>query len=142
MYALVILLQETTKKELRRQWFLNKKCHRSNAPAIEWKNTRKKIWMINGYLHRENDLPAVEHPNVYKEYWRSGEQYKLPDNGTREFIDITGRFHRYLLPAIEYPNGDKEWWNYGIRHRLDGPAVIYGNKQFWFEDGEFIKCIV
>ena len=48
--------------------------------------------------------------------------------------------HRSKFPAIEYANGDKEWWYNGKRHRLDGPAVIYGDKKFWFENGEFIKC--
>ena len=46
------------------------------------------------------------------------------------------------LPAIEYANGDKEWWFYGKRHRDNGPAVIIGDKQYWFKYGEFIKCIL
>ena len=61
------------------------------------------------------------------------------DNGTKEW-HLYGVLHRVGKPAIEYPNGDVEYWFNGKRHREDGPAVIIGNKQYWFENGEFIKC--
>jgi hypothetical protein len=50
--------------------------------------------------------------------------------------------HSAERPAVIYPNGDYEWWFMGSRHRLDGPAVVYGDKQYWFEYGKFVKCIV
>ncbi|MEI8270109.1 MAG: hypothetical protein WCG45_01955 [bacterium] len=53
-----------------------------------------------------------------------------------------GVLHRFHDPAIEYPNGDKEWWFNGKRHRPHGPAVIFGNKQYWFFHGEFVKQFV
>lgn len=62
-------------------------------------------------------------------------------NGTKEWHTI-GFINRHLLPAVVYSNGDCEYWHYGKRHRYDGPAVIVGNKQYFFENGEFIKCIV
>jgi hypothetical protein len=34
------------------------------------------------------------------------------------------------LPAVEYANGDKEWWRRGRRHRDDGPAIIYEEKEY------------
>lgn len=63
-------------------------------------------------------------------------------NGTKtwSYWGSFERLHRTNdLPAIEYANGDKEWWKFGKRHRINGPAVIYGNKQYWFLQGEFIK---
>ncbi|RTK96137.1 MAG: hypothetical protein EKK64_04870 [Neisseriaceae bacterium] len=63
-------------------------------------------------------------------------------NGTKEwyFKDDVKFYmlHRENgLPAIEYSNGDKEWWRFGQRHRENGPAVIYGKKQYWYSNGVF-----
>ena len=142
MYSLIKHRMYLYKNKLEKdkEWVLNKKNHRIKGPAIEW-NSNEKWWVINGKIHRENDLPAIEN-KTYKKYFLKGQEYFLQENGTREFVDFHGRFHRLDFPAVEYSNGDQEWWNYGKRHRLDGPAVIIGNKQFWFEHGEFIKCIV
>lgn len=124
-----------------RCWYLNQNPHRAKGPAEENLNGHKE-WWFKGRLHRDNNLPAVEHPTGEKEYWINGQEYFLQENGTREFYRL-GRLNRfYDLPAIEYPNGDKEWWAFGVRHRKDGPAVIYGNKKFWFKCGVFIKCTV
>lgn len=62
-------------------------------------------------------------------------------NGTKEWHTV-GFLNRQLFPAVIYSNGDQEYWNFGKRNRYNGPAVIYGNKQYFFENGEFIKCIV
>lgn len=83
-----------------------------------------KEYLTNHNLHNE-DGPAVILPNGTLEWW---------------FHDV--RHRNYELPAIEYPNGDCEYWRNGKRHRLDGPAVVIGNKQYWFHFGEFIKCTV
>ena len=129
-------------KKDRKEWRLNEKSHRKKGPAIEYYKGIK-IWAINGLLHRSGNLPAIECPNENNEYWEDGQRYLIQENGTKEFIDLQGKLNRLKdLPAVEYPNGDKEWWRWGKRHREDGPAVIYGNKQFWFEDGEFIKCMI
>ena len=37
-------------------------------------HSNRKEWRINGKLHRENDLPAVEYSNGRKEWWISGER--------------------------------------------------------------------
>ena len=103
-------------------------------------NFRKQSWYLNRFRHRKNNRPAVIWSDDYKEYWIDGENYFIRENGTREFYAFGVLNREDNLPAIEYSNGDKEWWIDGKRHRLDGPAVIYGNKQFWFEYGEFIKC--
>ena len=134
MYNLII-------KKNSKEWRLKKKAHRINGPAIEYLNG-ENWWCKNGFRHRENNLPAIIRKDGNKEYWENGQEYILEENGTKAFIDFHGNLHKDLLPAVEYSNGDQEWWRWGKRHRENGPAVIIGNKQFWFEDGEFIKCIV
>ncbi|RTK97791.1 MAG: hypothetical protein EKK64_00890 [Neisseriaceae bacterium] len=58
-------------------------------------------------------------------------------NGTKEW-HWDNEFHRECdQPAVVYPNGDKEWWYHGKRHREYGPALIIGNKQYWYKNGEF-----
>ncbi|RTK95551.1 MAG: hypothetical protein EKK64_06930 [Neisseriaceae bacterium] len=74
--------------------------------------------------------PSVIYPNKTKE-WHLFSQSGNP------LMSMLNRSND--LPAIEYSNGDKEWWYYGTRHRVTGPAVIYGNKHYWFKDGNFIK---
>ena len=124
--------------------------HRSkiHEPAIEYFNGNKTYaYYAEQYLVKKTDdyietlyidtpgkprhergsilkHPAVVYKNGTKEWWRCGELHKT--NG----------------PAVVYPNGDCEYWVNGKRHRFDGPAVIMGNKQYWFIEGEFIKCIV
>ena len=132
MFSLIIL-------KSKKQWHLNKKNHRSKGPAIEWKSG-EKWWIKNGLMHREGNLPAIENKIGENEYWIEDQKYILQENGTKEFIDFHGNLHRDSgLPAIEYSNGDREWWLFGKRHRLDGPAVIIGDKKFCFEFGRF-KC--
>ena len=95
------------------------KSHRKKGPAYEGKEGI--YFYINGFIHRDNDLPAAIY-NKRKDWF----QYGIRDE----------------FPAIEYANGDKEYWILGKRHRENGPAVIYGKKQYWYTHGEFIKCIV
>ena len=123
----------------KKNWYLNYQIHREKGPAIEYENGNN-YWYFEGKLHRKENLPAsiIDGKN---NYFLNGEQYHLQENGTREFFDFYGRRHRVNGPAIEYSNGDEEWWLLGKRHRDDEPAVIYGDKKFWFEFGEFIKCI-
>lgn len=85
----------------------------------------QKLWIKDGLLHREKNLPANNKANGEKEFWLKGEQYRLQENGTKEFVatrslsaSLNYILHRYdNLPAIEYTNGDKEWWFEGKRHR-------------------------
>jgi hypothetical protein len=98
--------------------FYFKKIHKKNR--VE---TKKIIEDKTSMLCSVDDLPSV----VYK-------------NGTKEW-HVDDMLHRDNdLPAVEYSNGDKEWWYFGRRHRMNGPAVIYGNKKHWYGNGVFIKC--
>jgi hypothetical protein len=40
--------------------------------AVKSKNGTKE-WWVNGILHRDNGLPALEYFNGYKEWWVNGE---------------------------------------------------------------------
>ena len=57
-----------------REWLLNGKLHRENdLPAVEWANGGKE-WRVNGKLHRENGSPAIECADGSKEWWVNGKQ--------------------------------------------------------------------
>ena len=58
----------------------------------------KTEWYLNGILHRENDLPAVEWSDVYKSWW------------------VNGKHHREDGAAIEHNNGYKAWYLNGIEY--------------------------
>lgn len=56
------------------------------------------VWLRNGWLHRDDDLPAVEHPNGDLEWYFEGKCHR--ENG---------------MPAIVRKNGAQEWWVMGVR---------------------------
>ncbi|RTK96138.1 MAG: hypothetical protein EKK64_04875 [Neisseriaceae bacterium] len=118
--------------------------HRKNKPSVEWRSGKKQYYFDGdeyfitkeGCFVLEKDyqnsfainfkgtLPSIIYPNGTKEWWANR------------------KLHRNNGPAIEYSNGDKEWWWNGKRHNYQNPAVIIGNKQYFFEYGEFLKCII
>lgn len=57
-----------------------------------------KYWFLNGKIHRNNDLPAIENANGSK-YWH-----------------LNGRLHKETGPAIEFVNGNKYWYLNGINY--------------------------
>lgn len=65
-------------------------------------------YLLDGYKHREGDLPAVVHATGGVEYWRNGLRHRDGD-----------------LPAVVHATGYVEYWKNGVPHR-DGdlPAVI------------------
>lgn len=77
-----------------------------NGPDIRTFDNKfgfKKITVIfyykNGYLHSEDDIPAIQCEDGHTEYWTMG---KL-DN-TR--MDIYGE----LMPAVVSADGSEEYW--------------------------------
>ena len=104
----------------------------------------RREWRKNKKWHRRKDLPSLEYKNGFKFWHKHGLRYIFTEyeNGTKEYYDTQNRLHKEDGPAVFYSNGDEEWWHWGIRHRANGPAVIYGNKQYWFMNGRFKKCIV
>ena len=145
------LLREINCREVAEYWgrIENKNFmyHRLKGPALHIANIRGEViqsWYVNGieYEKREDFLDLIfndkkqSHPQII---W---------NNGTKEwhkrisFCDCRPLNRLDDSPAVEYSNGDKEWWVDGKRHRENGPAVIIGNKQYWFENGEFQKCII
>ena len=114
--------------------------HRLKAPAV------KEIDGYNIFFTWYFDgMPYTEHKDYWEAIERTGEiKGDFPKiiwkNGAKEWRgSFLGVLHRFFEPAVIYPNGDKEWWYNGMRHRVGGPAVIIGNKQYWFNRGEFIK---
>lgn len=49
-----------------------------------------------------------------------------------------GRLHRIDGPAVEYGNGDKSWLIHGLLHREDGPAIDWREVKSWYQHGDLI----
>ena len=117
--------------------------HITKGPAVSYLQppfggSGFEMWFLEGVKYeRSKDCISrlsysdthINHPSVV---W---------DNGTKEWWMKSFRHREDDLPAVLYSNGDVEYWRLGRRHRLDGPAVIIGDKQYFFKFGEFIKCI-
>ena len=81
---------------------------KGGLPAVENTDGQNRQWWVNGQLHRDGGLPAIE-----------------DDSGTKKWY-INGKLSRNNdLPAIEGINGYKSWFFNGLRHRETGPAIIY-----------------
>lgn len=118
-----------------------------------------RSWFRNGWLHRDDDLPAIERADgervwvdvargCYRIRSKNGTVARLKNhiwnsdgdlpalelaNGTREWRE-KGRFHRTCdLPAIEFADGGRQWYIHGKRHRDTGPAVVCadGSCEWW-----------
>ncbi len=64
------------------------------------------FWFVDGVLHRDHDLPAIEWGmGAGKEWWVHGVKHRAGDK-----------------PAVEKP-GRREWWENGLLHRTTGPAI-------------------
>jgi hypothetical protein len=130
--------------------------HNESGPAVT-KIVKKKIienkkeiviiketyeWRIDGKLHRESDLPAIEYAFGGKEWWingkrREGEHAIETAKGVKKWF-LNGKLGRDNdLPAIENPNGDKWWYKDGKRHREGDPAIVKKNGvKEWWNNGE------
>jgi hypothetical protein len=117
------MTMETDNYDTIRWYNVNGKLHRNNdLPAIEYANGDKE-WYINGKLSRNNDLPAIEYANGTKFWFVNGKQHRDHD-----------------LPAVEYTNGDKMWFADGKYHRLGGLSAaefVHGSKSWYIRGKSF-----
>ena len=97
-----------------------------------------KVWVLNpeeldinnfdwgkAIFHRENDLPAIEHSDGSKFWYKEGKSHREND-----------------LPATEWSDGTKSWWKEGKRHRDNGkPAIIRtgAKKEEYWVNGRSVK---
>lgn len=114
-----------------------------------------QVWLRNGSLHRDDDLPAVVCANGNCQWWVNGELHRdgdlcailnvyttlVPPFGTiagcREWYQH-GKLHRDGdQPAAEYSNGRREWYVNGDCHRDgDRPAIECADgMQKWYQRG-------
>lgn len=71
-----------------------------DQPAIIWSDGRKE-WYDNGYLHRDNDLPAIVNGN-HKEWCQHGQLHRIGGpaimgryNDQQDSHWLNGRWHSY-----------------------------------------------
>lgn len=101
---------------------------------------------------RGNVLAQEEKPRVLvledgTKEWRDEEgEFHRTDGPAIEGADgskkwcVHGRFHRVGGPAFEGATGTREWLQNGRLHRADGPAVEHadGTKEWWL-DGKSVS---
>lgn len=142
-YTLLCDVFEGLKNEQRRLRIINaltKKAeyHQGDPPY----NVMCTRYSLDGYLHRENDLPAIEYDNGHKEWIRHGLLHRDDDKpaviqscGTNAWYQ-NGKLHREDdKPAIEFISGSKHYYRNGFRHRVAGkPAIVAhdGTKKWYF----------
>ncbi|RTK95501.1 MAG: hypothetical protein EKK64_06680 [Neisseriaceae bacterium] len=127
-----------------RDYLVDNLTHRKKGPAYSFLNIKRWYFWGKEYFKEKTEFCSYV-TSCYKNNFVlssfADEPAVIYKNGTKKW-HYCNYPHRRELPAIIYQNGDQEYWFFGKRHREDGPAVIYGNKQYFFENGEFIKCIV
>lgn len=124
-----------------------------DGPALDSVNA--KIWYVDGYIHRDNDKPAIIELTYDKTliqiWYHHGKRHRFNDQPAYSHKNTHiwyqhGKIHRDNdKPALIIVDAEhKAWFNNGIRHRKNGPALIPGRyrrrrprPQYWL-DG--MKC--
>ncbi len=105
-----------------KQWVVNGKLHRSDdLPAVIDTSRNITIWYQHGLIHRDGNLPAYIDNDRLKKWYIKGQLHRSND-----------------LPAYEDPdNNYYGWFQYGQLHRLnDLPAVIADERSEWYQYGK------
>ncbi len=140
-------------------WFLNGKLHNPNGIAMYRERKFKYLdnpyvegttvacvesrWFVDGQLHRNNDMPAIEKPTkcVWYKHGKKHRSTGAPavigkNNGRMEWW-IEGLRHREYGPAVVDIYGSMTWYYYGLRHNVGAPAVIDKNGNCeWYQFGK------
>lgn len=118
--------------------------HEDDKPAIIFA-TGTELYVKKGVVHRDMSKgPAVivrdnKGYDILYAFIEDGMlQYAAePDkNGDITCVDAEGRLHNPQGPAVITKNM-RAWYQHGKQHRLNGPAIIYGNgDEVWYQNGE------
>jgi hypothetical protein len=132
-----IVVNDTSKKNYIKEWYLNGKLHRDNGPARITHSCYgfniKEEWYYHGELHRENNQPTIytkiyfDNANINSETWYL--------NGKLHRLDGPARvlYYQYSNNVVEY----ETYYQYGKMHRSDGPCHI----QYFNIDNNKVKKI-
>ena len=103
-------------------------------------------YRLEGKLHQENELPAIEHIDGSKEWLINGKRHRLDGPaldfkcGYKAWWVNKLRHRENDLPAVELADGTLEWWVNGKLHRENGPAVIRANgSEEWWVEGKQVR---
>lgn len=116
-------------------YFVKKSDKSNNAMCFHFKNDSGLVFSLEYILHREGDLPSVEHIDGGISYYRDGKLYRDGDlpaiiqgNGSKFYFKDNDLHRDGDLPAIEFCNGDKHYYKNGKKHRDHGLAAVeYAN---------------
>ena len=73
-----------------KRWYLNDEFHRTDGPAIEYRNGTK-CWCLNGKRHR-TDGPAIEYSDGTKHWYLNGVNLS-----EKEYLQVTRKNKIELL---------------------------------------------
>jgi hypothetical protein len=106
-------------------WYRDGLRHREkDKPASIDSRTGRSEYVVNGKLHRDNDLPAIETQDAEQAWYQHGMLHREDDKPA--LINHRGRFwyqhgnaHREGdKPARILDNGQKEWWLHDKRIKV------------------------
>lgn len=108
----------------------------------------KQIWMKDGQIHRDFDLPACVTPTEQTWYQkaiihRDGKPAKIFSKDGKVLEEKwfqNGELHRDDGPADIQKFSDgfvyyQGWYQNGKLHRVGGPAIRYFEDEHWFQNG-------
>lgn len=99
--------------------------HNEKGPTIYTPEKDFFVFMVNGKIHRDGDLPAlIDKKKDYREYWTNNKLSRCGGPAIEMGSIESGRYHF-------------EYWIDGIQHRTAGPAVVSSslNKK-WYLAGK------
>jgi len=126
---------EEEKKSINKVWL--KESHivvgKGRLPWILFQNVLfhlkvEEYHLMNGKIHRENDLPALICSDGILQWYKNGKLHRE----TKDWQGIT-------LPALTFRSGQRSWWKNGENHRdeNDLPASISSDgSSIWIRHGK------
>ena len=86
------------------------------------------------YYYKDGTTSSEELPKILHREDGPAVSILYNHKGVRYWY-MEGGLHRVDGPAIEYGDESKEWWVGGDRHRVDGPAIknVNGTNEWYIE---------
>lgn len=129
-------------EELSYEWWYKGKRHRNNdKPAII--HPEVQIWHTDGEQHRDNDEPAII-SDIMKKWYKHGLLHRDNDKPAviHDFMEVwykNGKRHRDNDKPAYVSDYAKKWYQNGLIYRGGGlPAVVVSNNETndWYQCGK------
>lgn len=109
-----------------------------------------ELWLQDGFIHRDEDLPAFIGPNQEELWWcQHGQRHRDGDKPALITTPGAKNWHQEVFvhslaknkSDISWGDGTQQWFCHNRRHRLTGPASISstGAKEYWIHNTRLTK---